>query len=138
MVEQGIYQEIAANSGVQAVIGNPARLYPVLVPESPTYPCATYQVISDTPSYLLSASASRLNSMRIQVDTWDGGPDDASYGDAKAAQAAIRAVLELFVGTLPDGTQVAGIFVANAHDEYGQDARAYRTCTDYIVNYYPA
>lgn len=137
MIEQGFYQLVAADAGVQAVIGNPARFYPVVAPESPVYPCATYQVISDTPTYIFNR-ASPLSSMRIQVDTWDGGPQDASYGDAKAAQAAIRAVLDLFVGTLPDGTIVAGIFVANAHDEYGQDARAFRTCTDYIVNYYPA
>ena len=137
MVELGIYQRVAADSGVRAIIGNPARLYPVVLPESPTYPCATYQVISDVPAYVL-VGAPPLKVMRIQVDTWSGGPENASYLDAKNAQVAIRAALDRFVGTLPDGTKVAGIFVANAHDEYGQDGRAYRTITDYIVNYYPA
>jgi Protein of unknown function (DUF3168) len=137
MVESGFAQHVAADVGVQAVIGNPARFYPVLVPESPAYPCGTYKVISDTPSYTLAGN-SPLNSMRIQVDTWDGGLEDGSYADAKAAQAAIRDALELYVGLFPDGTRVAGIFVANAHDSYDQDARCFRTSTDYIVNYYPA
>lgn len=137
MIEAGIVQRVLADLGVQSTIGNPARFYPLLVPESAVYPCATYRVISDTPSYTLTGP-SPLNLVRIQVDTWDGGTQNASYAQAKAAQAAIRAALELFAGQLPDGTWVAGIFVANAMDLYEQDARSYRTSTDFVVNYYPA
>lgn len=136
MLEQGFYQRVVADSGVQAVIGNPARFYPVLLPESPTYPCASYQVISDVPDYTLDGGQG-MNQKRIQVDTWSGGASSASYMDAKNAQAAIRAALETFRGQLPDGTWVAGILVANAKDEYEQDARAYRTTTDFMV-FYPA
>jgi len=136
LLEQGFYARVAANSGVQAIIGNPARFYPVILPESPTYPCASYQVISDVPEYTLDLTAG-VSQKRIQVDTWSGGPDAASYLDAKNAQAAIRAALEGFRGQLPDGTWVTGILVANAKDEYEQDARAYRTSTDFLV-FYPA
>ncbi len=135
MLESGLHDLVVGAAGVQAVIGD--RFYPVVLPEDVAYPCASYHVISDTPSYTL-AGDSTLASMRIQVDTWSGGASNASYAAAKAAQAAIRAVLDLYRGQLSDGTRVAGIFVANALDLYEQDARCYRTSTDYIVNYYPA
>ena len=135
MIEIGIAQLVAAASGVQAVIGNPARFYPVLVPEDPTCPCASYQVISEVPNYLLNGS-SDLNQIRLQIDTWSGGLQNASYLSAKQAQAAIRAVLESFTGTLPDGTRVAWIEVSSARDLYEQDARCYRTTTDYMIHFY--
>jgi hypothetical protein len=137
MLEAGLSQLVAAAAGVQALIGSPARLYPVLVPENATFPCATYQVISTVPGYTHSG-ANPIEKRRVQFDTWSGGASNANYADVKNLQAAIRAVLEGFQGTLPDGTLVAGIFVAHAADLYEQDARAYRTTTDYMVHFYPA
>jgi len=137
MLTDGIQALVAANAAVKALIGNPARFYPVLVPEDPTYPCASYQVISEVPSYLLSG-ASPLNQIRLQVDTWSGGLQSASYASAKAVQAALRAVLEGYRGTLPDGTRVAAIFVDSARDLYEDDARSYRTTTDYMIHFYPS
>lgn len=137
MLEVGIQNLVVANAGVQALLGNPARFYPVVVPENPDYPCATYQVISDAPAYLLDGSQS-IEVKRIQIDTWSGGPTAATYSSVKAVQAAIRAVLEGFTGQLSDGTVVAVILVANSTDLYEQDARSYRTTTDYLVHFYPA
>lgn len=142
MVEQGFSQFVRADAGVQAVLGSsPTRFYPAVAPENPTYPYGIFRVVSNTPLYDLKGGV-RLNSIRIQVDTVDGGPDGASYADAKAAQAAIVNCLQPndnpYVGLFPDGTIVSGIFVSNAHDGYDQDARAYRTVTDFVLNYYPA
>lgn len=137
MLEAGIQNLIAADAGVQALIGDPARLYPVALPEDPAFPCASYQVISDVPDYLLAGTSS-IEVKRVQVDTWSGGTNNATYAAAKQVQAAIRTVLESFRGQLADGTRVAGIFVANAVDLFEQDARAYRTTTDYMVHFYPA
>jgi hypothetical protein len=146
VLESGIQQLVVADAGVQAVIA--ARLYPVLVPANVIYPCASFQIASDVPNYLLDGDQG-LEQVRLQVDTWSGGLSNASYADVKAAQAAIRLVLagraktatESFVpcfkGVLPGGTIVAGIFVVNAIDTYEQDARSYRTTTDYKVAFYP-
>lgn len=138
MLEVGLAQLVSQAATVQGLIGNPARHYPVVLPENPVFPCSSYQVLSMTPEYLLNAAKPTLSQARIQVDTWSGGPTSGTYVAAKQVQAAIRKVLELFTGALPDGTLVAAIFVANAVDLYEQDARCYRTSTDYIVNYYPA
>jgi hypothetical protein len=137
MIEVGIAQLIAANAAVQALIGSPARLYPVLVPEDPTYPCASYQLISEVPRYLIDGS-SAMNQIRFQIDTWSGGLQNASYLTAKAVQAAIRAVLEGFTGLLSDGSHVAWIEVVSARDLYEQNARCYRTSTDYMIYFNPA
>lgn len=137
MLEVGIQNLVVADTGVQAILGTPARLYPVVLPDDPTYPCATYQLISDVPAYTLSPG-SNIEVKRLQIDTWSGGPNGGSYMDAKSAAAAIRAVLELFSGQLPDGTLVAAIFVENSTDIFEQDARAYRTTTDFMVHFYAA
>jgi len=133
MLVAGLQQLVVADAGVQAAIGT--RFYPVLIPENVTYPCATYQVISDVPDYLLDGTKG-LATIRLQVDTWSGGPANATYAQAKAAQKAIRSVLELYRGVLPDGTRVAGVFVTNAMDGFEQDSRSYRTTTDYMVTFY--
>lgn len=138
MLESGIAKLVAADAGVQTLIGaNPCRFYPVLVPEDPVYPCASYQVISETPNYTLDGDRG-INQIRLQVDSWSGGTESASYAAAKAVQVAIRDVLEGYSGQLPDGTRVAGIFVSNASDFYEQDGRCYRTFTDYMILFYPA
>lgn len=136
MIEAGIQQLVAASAAVQALVGNPARFYPLLPPEDTVYPCASFQVISDTPESLLDGSLT-VGSMRLQVDTRSGGESNATYAAAKAVQVAIRAVLENFVGALPDGTFVNRIHVINAHDEYESDARCYRTSTDFMIYFKP-
>jgi hypothetical protein len=136
MVEVGIAQLVRAAAGVKAILGDPARMYPVLIPESPVYPLATYQLISDMADYTLDGSAG-IEVKRIQIDTWSGGEVSASYLDAKNAAEAIRNVLEGYSGQLPEGTYVAGVFVAQMQDLYEQDARAYRVLTDYKICYYP-
>jgi Protein of unknown function (DUF3168) len=136
MLEVGIQNLVAANAGVQALLGNPARFYPVVLPEDPAWPCASYQLISDVPDYLLRGVGIEVK--RLQVDSWSGGPTGASYLAVKNIDAAIRAVLDRFTGQLPDGTNVGAIFVANSRDEFEQDARAYRVTTDYMIHFYPA
>jgi hypothetical protein len=136
MLEAGIQALVAANAAVQAIIGNPARFYPVVLPEDPTYPCASYQVISEVPVYRLNGNLS-IYPVRLQVDTWSGGLENATYAAVKNMQAAIRAVLEGFKGTLSDGTKVAYIEVAGAADLFEQDARCYRTSTDFMIYVYP-
>jgi hypothetical protein len=139
MLEIGIAQLVLGSSAkalaVQAIIGT--RFYPVTLPEDPLYPCASYQLISDVPDYLLKGQQG-IEVKRIQVDTWSGGATNASYLDAKNAQGALRALLEGYVGLLSDGTRIAGVFVHDAVDLFEQDARAYRTRTDYLIHFYPA
>lgn len=143
MIEAGIQQLVAASSAVQELIGSPARFYPVLLPEDVTWPCASYQVISDVPEYTLQVPSAlnqvraQLSSMRLQIDSWSGGPTNASYATARAIDSAIRGVLDGFIGQLPDGTNAGGILIVDSRALFEQDARAYRISTDYRVWYYP-
>src|SRR5579871_220706 len=111
-VEAGFAQKVMATAGVQAVLGNPARFYPVVEPEDAMYPCAIYRVISDPRAVTLPAKVAHAT-MRIQVDAKSGGASNASYAAAKSAQLAIRTALELFAGLFPDGSKITGVLVAN-------------------------
>jgi len=74
MVEAGIAQrplcETAASRPFSAIR---PRVYPMVEPENPAYPCARYRVISNPSTYLVSGAPARYGNVRIQVDSLSGG-----------------------------------------------------------------
>jgi hypothetical protein len=146
MLEEGLQALVVANSAISALIGT--RFYPVIPPEDVTYPCATYQVISDVPDYELVGVPVAIVPVRIQIDSRSGGVSNASYGAARGVERAIRLLLAgkaktatsdgipCFSGALPNGTIVASIMLVNYHSGYNQDAREYVCSADYMVRYY--
>lgn len=125
---QGLIARLSADAGVQPTI--PGGIYPVLLPQDATFPCATYQVISTVPGYSLSGKAG-VEDVRVQIDAWS----NTTYAAAQAAQQAIRACLESFTGDLSDGTHVLDIRVANVTDYYDAANLSFRVQTDYIVQF---
>jgi hypothetical protein len=145
VIELGIYQLVTAGQSaaalaIQALIGT--NFFPTVLPEDPTYPCASYQLIDDRAEYLLDGSTG-IEVKRLQVDAWSGGTTNASFLAAKNTAQAIRALLSPkagppFSGRLPDGTFVNAILLLTARDEYEQDARAYRSRLEFRVFFNPS
>lgn len=101
MIETGIVELISADAGIIALIG--ARIYPVLVPETVTYPCLSYQVVSSVSNYTIDRK--EFGQKRIQFDCWSD-----RYLEAESLKQALRNVLDTYSGTLNDGTRVLGTF----------------------------
>ena len=124
-MESGLYSYLISNAGVIAVLGD--RLYPVVVPESPTFPVAAFSVLSKVPVYTADGNSGFIN-YRVQFDTYGN-----TYADAKAVQFAITTAIDSYTGTLPDGTVVGNVMQVSARDLYDSDARVYRTLSDFII-----
>lgn len=129
MIEQGLTALVTADPGVSALIGT--CFYPVILPETPTYPCMSYQVVSASSEYNLGATAERWK--RIQFDAYG-----QAYSDCKAIVAALDTVLDGYTGTLPDGTQILGSFRVVELDLMLQYSRVFRTMVEYTFHFRPA
>lgn len=102
-LQKAIYSELAANAGVKALIGDPARLYDQ-VPSSPTYP---YVTLGEAIAVDESTFGKLGQEHMVDVDTW------SRYRGAKEAKeimSAISAALHEATLTL-SGFDHAGIML---------------------------
>src|SRR5579864_4028554 len=104
MIETGIYQLLTRNADLKALIGN--GVYFVKFPNKDTIlPAVVMQVVS-TLDFYNYAGASNLRRKLIQFDSYA-----SKYGDSVTVSDTIRGLLESFVGTLPEGSQIEGCIV---------------------------
>ncbi len=105
-----------------------ARLYPLILPQDPTVPAITYQVISGH-RFHSTDGASGLSTPRIQFDCWA-----KTYLEAEALFEALRKRLDGFQG-LAVSTKVQAAFFESERDDYDDAARLYRRSADFFVWY---
>jgi hypothetical protein len=127
VIEDGLFQLITADSGFSTIAAN--RLYPLILPDTPTFPAATYQLISSVPEETNDGPTGFVKA-RIQTDTWSN-----SYASCKALAKALRVLLDGFTGTLPNGVAVSNIIRDNSSDYIEPVSRLYRVQTDWLVMY---
>lgn len=86
-----IFQVVAADSGVTAVLGSaPVRFYPFgEAPEGVTYPYAVWQLVSGSPENYL-AGRPDIDGFSLQIDVYA-----KSGSDARAVGRALRDAIEL-------------------------------------------
>ena len=102
------------------------RIYPLLLPQSPTYPAITYQQISSVASHAMGAD-SPLRVVRIQVNSWAD-----TYAAAQSLAAEVAATLSRYRGTLAD-VRVLDILLDNELSLYDADADSRRVIQDYTL-----
>lgn len=127
MIEAGLVSLLNGTSAITNLCAG--RIYPVVMPELGQPPCIVYQLVSSVSQYS-NDGPSGFVTARMQLTAWA-----ASYADAKALDAAVRAALDGYTGTLPDGTDVANVLIDNGLDYYEKDSRLFRVSTDYRVLY---
>lgn len=109
-------------SGVSALVDT--RVYPLLLPQTPTYPALTYQRISNT----AQNGSTALRQSRWQVNCWA-----ETYVGAEALAAAVKAALEEWTDT-DQATQVKMGRVVNELDDYDDEADVYRVMIDVMLD----
>jgi len=67
MLESKLYAHLSTVAAVTTVIGT--RLYPVVLPQDPDYPCVSYQRIDSVKINDLQGY-STLEDVRMQIDVW--------------------------------------------------------------------
>lgn len=129
-LEQDIHAQLLTITALTAIVGT--NIYPVALPKSVSataQPWMTYQTVSRTALYQLSGD-SNLVKKRIALNIWS-----SSYADVANAAKAIWSSLSGFQGTLPNGTVVRLIEIANGSDSYEDTALMYRAMVQLIVSY---
>jgi len=118
VIEAGLVSFLGADAGVSAIVG--ARVYPMILPQSPTYPAITYTRNSVERSSVMEEGQIGFVSADIQVDAWA-----ASYSGAKALWQAIKDAVQNYQG-LMGTTAVHRAMIVGDLDAYEPDVGAYR------------
>lgn len=120
---------ILADSTVAGLIGT--RLYPITMPQKPTLPAVTYQVVSATRQPTMDHN-DNLPMTRVQIDCWA-----LSFFDAMAVDDAIRTLFHDFarseIGGGSPSVLVAGVFAEDERHDYEPDTFLYRVSRDYKI-----
>lgn len=126
-VETEIRARLAADGTVSGLVGT--RIYPLRLPQAPTYPAISYRRVSGVRLHDLDGTSGR-GMPRIEIDSWAD-----TYVGVQALAAAIRQSLDGFNGTLT--TIKAVIKLDNELDlsEDEPEPDIYRIMQDYRVTH---
>lgn len=108
---------LTGNSGVSALVST--RVYPLQLPQKPTYEAITYQRISNGPQN----GSTAIRDSRWQISCWA-----EEYGEAHVLAVAVKTAFE---DLTDDSIKMA--YVVNELDDYDDEAKAYRTIVDVIL-----
>lgn len=108
---------LTGNSGVSALVST--RVYPLQLPQKPTYEAITYQRISNGPQN----GSTAIRDSRWQISCWA-----ETYAEAHVLAAAVKTAFEYLTD---DSIKMA--YVVNELDDYDDEAKAYRTIVDVIL-----
>lgn len=110
MIEQDIF------NALKSLVSN--RVYPLVMPQSPTYPAIVYNRIANTAQNTLEGGSS-LDQVRMQIDVYA-----TTYSAAKTLSDQVRSAMEAaaFKGTLQTD-----------QDFFEPDVNLYRVSLDFYV-----
>ena len=125
-IETGLRTHLIADAPVTALVV--ARIYPDILPQKPTYPALTFEIISDIPYRALAGDSSR-EVVRARIHCWAktaAGRDDLSR--------KVRTALADFSG-LMGTTAVSSVKFENWHTLYDDVPEVYRRVADFMITH---
>lgn len=131
-IEYAIRDYLLADSAIVAHVS--ARIYPMALPQKPTYPAIVYARISGPRLHHLGGASGRALP-RLSLHCWGG-----DYDQAKALAGLVRARLDGFNGTFADDDSPADIvratiMIDNEIDDYDDTVKKFRVIQDYRVSH---
>lgn len=115
-----VYSALAGAVGVSALVS--ARIYPLVLPQSPTYPAISYLRVSNTGQQ----GSTDLRETRYQIDCWG-----STYAAAHGLAAAVKTAIEEHTNTAT-APRIKMAQVVNELDDFDPEAKAYRVIVDVI------
>ncbi len=107
-VEEGLYAFLTTNGAISALLAS--RVYPLRLPQNPTYPAVVYKVVSEKQPMTHGGTPGGLVTIRVQFDCHGG-----TYTLSKQLKNVLKAELDGFNGLM--GTvQVGHVHFLNAVD----------------------
>lgn len=125
MIEDALFTRMSGFAGLSALIAT--RVYPVLLPQNPTYPAATYAFISGVPASAMGADVG-FTRKRARVTVWS-----KTYLEMTGVADQVRLCLERWRGTV-NGVVIQDTYVENASlDLYDDVSRVYYRPLDFMI-----
>lgn len=122
MIEAGLFNLLSTTPAIEAICQT--RIYPVVLPEEPTYPAATYQMISARAEPTFETSG--FQRWRIQFDCFG-----VAYPDASGLRDALIKALNGYQGVLSDGTILQNADFIQLTDYFYDQARIFRCMVEF-------
>ena len=125
-IETGLRTHLIADAPVTALVV--ARIYPDILPQKPTYPALTYEIISDIPYRALAGDSDR-EVVRARIHCWAKtatGRDDLSR--------KVRTALADFSG-LMGTTAVSSVKFESWNNLYDDVPEVYRRVADFMITH---
>ncbi|HYF94421.1 MAG TPA: DUF3168 domain-containing protein [Symbiobacteriaceae bacterium] len=115
---------------LQANAGVASRVHPLILPQKPTYPAITYQVISDVAERNLGGVARRR--ARVQLSCWG-----RSYAEATQVAGKVSADLQDFQGVMggAGGPYIMDCNALDQSDQHEPQVGIYRVPVDALILY---
>ena len=121
--EEGLLALLAGNAGITAIAGE--SIFPGMLPEEPTYPAVTCLRISTPEEHTLDGKPS-LADPKFQIGCWA-----RTYSQAKQLAAAVRALLDGFIGALgAGGPACQGALIVDHRDYFESEPRVWNMQLD--------
>ena len=123
-IRTGLRTHLLADGDVGALIGT--RMYPNKLPQNPTYPSLTYEIISDIPYRALDGDSDR-DRTRARIHCWAS----TSTGAWDLA-TKVRASVADFSG-LMGATAVSSAKFENWYDQFEDVPEVYQVVADFFI-----
>jgi len=122
MLVEGLYSLLAGSPELAAIVGS--RITPVVLPMNPAVPAITFAQISSRT--LVTFNRAEISVDQIEINVWA-----SSYHDAACGKQALHALLDMYQGTLSEGTVVMYTSSTDGEDDFEKDSLLYRCRTTY-------
>jgi len=126
MIEDAIYSKMSGFAGLSALVGN--RIYPMHLPQKPTYPCVAYRRVSSKPVNLLS------NDSDIMTAVFDIASFSKSADSCYSVADQIRLCLQRWQGT-ESGIIIMDSMLINIDQDYEPDLEIYESSLSFEITF---
>ena len=127
-IEEGLYHKLTNTAAITAIVSS--RVYPAPLPQNPTLPALTYQLI--TPMSMTSHQGMGGTAFpRYQITGWA-----STLAALVELMKQVRICLNGFKGTFGTGgstVTVQSSLMAGGYDTYEPDTQRYMRAQDYII-----
>ncbi len=125
-IEAGLRTHLLADGSVAALVA--ARVYPLKLPQSPTYPSLTYEIVSDIPYRGLGGDSDR-EVIRARIHCWA-----KTFTGAIDLATKVRTAVADFSGTMGSVT-VSSVKFETWNDLYEDVPKVYRRVADFMITH---
>jgi hypothetical protein len=125
-IEAALYTTLTSHVGLSALLST--RAYPDLLPDNPTMPALTFQMISNVREERHRGQTGDA-SPRFQITVW---------ADTRASRAAVAEQVRLAVMAMDGsvvGVEIKGVENAGETRTYEPDTKRYGTMLDFFIHH---